>query len=110
VLLVDGGHERGGRREDLIDKDEDGLLGRELDALADHVDELSDGEVGRDEVLLLVDGRDVRLLHLLADDLYGERCQSICSAISELALEGECCRGADGIAGYSPGCGRRTSA
>jgi hypothetical protein len=72
VLLVDGGHERGGRREDLINEDEDGLLGRELDALANHVDELSDGEVGRDQVLLLVDGRDVRLLHLLADDLYGK--------------------------------------
>jgi hypothetical protein len=72
VFLVDGGHERGGRREDLIDEDEDGLLGRELDALADHVHELSDGEVGRDQVLLLVDGRDVRLLHLLADDLYGK--------------------------------------
>lgn len=79
VLLVDGGHQRGGRRQDLIDEDEDGLLGRELDALADHVDELADGEVGWDQVLLLVDGRDVRLLHLLADDLYGKRCQSICS-------------------------------
>lgn len=71
MLLVDGGHQRGGRREDLIDEDEDGLLGRELDALADHVDELPNGEVGRDQVLLLVDGRDVRLLHLLADDLAG---------------------------------------
>jgi hypothetical protein len=75
VLLVDGGHQRGGRRQDLIDEDEDGLLRRELDALADHVDELADGEVGGDQVLLLVDSRDVRLLHLLADDLYGGRCQ-----------------------------------
>jgi hypothetical protein len=71
VLLVDGGHERGGRREDLVDEDEDGLLGRELDALADHVDELAHGEIGGDQVLLLIDGRDVRLLDLLADDLYG---------------------------------------
>jgi hypothetical protein len=69
VLLVDGGHQRGSRREDLIDEDEDGLLRRELDALADHVDKLSNCEVGGDQVLLLVDDSDVRLLHLLADDL-----------------------------------------
>jgi hypothetical protein len=69
VLLVDGAHERGGGRQDLIDEDEDGLLGRQLDALADHVDELAHCEVGGDQVLLLVDGRDVRLLDLLADDL-----------------------------------------
>lgn len=40
MFLVDGAHERSGRREDLVDKDEDGLLWRQLDALADHVDEL----------------------------------------------------------------------
>lgn len=47
VLLVDGAHQccRGG--QDLVDEDEDGLLGRELDALADDVDELADGEVLR---------------------------------------------------------------
>ena len=68
MLLIDGAHERGGRREDLIDEDEDSLLGAQLDALPDDVDELADGEIRGDEVLLLVDGRDVRLLHLLADD------------------------------------------
>lgn len=41
MLLVDGAHERGRGRQDLVDKDEDGLLGRELDTLADHVHELS---------------------------------------------------------------------
>lgn len=71
VLLVDGGHEGSSRREDLVDEDEDGLLGRKLDALADHVDELAHGQVGRDQVLLLIDGRDVRLLDFLADNLYG---------------------------------------
>lgn len=70
VLLVDGAHKRGSRREHLVDEDEDGLLGRELDALANDVHELADGEVGRHEVLLLVDGRDVRLLNLLADHLF----------------------------------------
>ena len=69
VFFVNAAHERGGGWQDLIDEDEDGLLGRELDALADHVDELTDGEIGRDEVLLLVDGRDIRLLNLLANHL-----------------------------------------
>src|ERR1700744_5419927 len=69
VLLVYGAHQRGGRRQHLVDKDEDGLLGRQLDALADDVDELADGQVGGDEVLLLVDGGNVRLFNLLADDL-----------------------------------------
>lgn len=69
VFFVNAAHERGGGWQDLIDEDEDGLLGRELDALADHVDELTDGEIGRDEVFLLVDGRDIRLLNLLANHL-----------------------------------------
>jgi hypothetical protein len=64
VLLVYRAHESGGRRQDLIDEDEDGLLRRQLNALADHVDELTDRQVCRDQVLLLVDGRDVRLLAL----------------------------------------------
>jgi hypothetical protein len=68
VFLIDAAHQRGGGRQHLIDEVEDGLLGGELDALADHVDELAHGEIGGDEVLLLVDGRDVGLLDLLADD------------------------------------------
>jgi hypothetical protein len=59
VLLVYRAHESGGRWQDLIDEDEDGLLGRQLNALADHVDELADGEICRYQVLLLVDSRDV---------------------------------------------------
>jgi hypothetical protein len=69
VLLVYRAHQRSRRRQDLVDEDEDGLLRRQLNALADHVDELADCQVGRDEVLLLVDGRNVRLLDLLADNL-----------------------------------------
>ena len=69
VLVVDGAHERGRGRQHLIDEDEDGLLRRQLDALADHVDELAHGQVGRHQVLLLVDGGDVRLFDLFADDL-----------------------------------------
>jgi hypothetical protein len=72
VLFIDTAHESGGGWENLIYKDEDRLLWRELYALADHVDELAHGEVGGDEILLLVDGSDVRLLDLLTDNLYGE--------------------------------------
>jgi hypothetical protein len=59
VLLVYRAHERGCGRQDLINEDEDGLLRRQLNALADNVDELADGEVGGDQVLLLIDGCDV---------------------------------------------------
>jgi len=68
VLLVDAAHESGSGREDLIDENEDGLLGAELDALANDIDELADSQVCGDEVLLLVDSSDVRLLDLFADD------------------------------------------
>ena len=70
VLLIDRAHKRGSWRKHLIDEDEDGLLWTELDALADHVHELADGEIGGNEILLLVDGSDIRLLDLLADDLW----------------------------------------
>jgi hypothetical protein len=73
VLLVDAAHQGGSRRQYLIDKDEDSLLGRQLDALADHIDELADGEICGNQVLLLVDSSDVRLLDLLADDLWAEQ-------------------------------------
>jgi hypothetical protein len=69
VLLVDAAHERSSGRQDLIDEDEDGLLWRELDPLPDDVYELTDSQVGWDKILLLVNGRNVALLNLLADDL-----------------------------------------
>ena len=69
MLFVYRAHERSCGRQDLIDEDEDGLLGRQLDALADNVDELADSKVGRNQVFLLIDGRDVRLLDLLANNL-----------------------------------------
>ena len=55
VLVVDSlqsGH--GGRKRARGDEQEDGLLGRELDALADHVHELADGQVRGHEELALV--------------------------------------------------------
>lgn len=69
VLLVDARHEGGRGRQDLVDEDEDGLFGRELDTLADDVDKLADGQVRGDQVLLLVDGGNVGLFDLFADYL-----------------------------------------
>lgn len=69
VLFVDGAHQRGGRRQHLVDEDEDGLLGGELDALANNIDELADCEVGGNEILLLIDSGDIRLLDLFANHL-----------------------------------------
>jgi hypothetical protein len=68
VLFVNAAHEGRGRGKDLLNEDENGLLGCELNALADNVDELADGKIGWDKILLLVDRRDVALLNLLADD------------------------------------------
>jgi len=68
VFLVDTAHERSSGWQDLIDEDEDGLFRRELYSLANNVHELADGEVGRNEVLFLINSSDIRLLHLLADD------------------------------------------
>jgi hypothetical protein len=59
VLLIYRAHESSSRRQDFVDEDEDSLLRRQLDTLADNVDELTDGKVGGNEVLLLVDGCDV---------------------------------------------------
>lgn len=70
MLLVDGAHLSCCRRQNLINKDEDGLLGTELNALAYDIHKLAHGEIGWHQVLLLVDGCDVRLLDLLTDDLY----------------------------------------
>lgn len=70
VFLVDAAHEGGRWGKHLVNEDEDGLLGGELDSLADDVDELTDGQIGGDKVLLLVDGRDVTLLDLFANNLF----------------------------------------
>lgn len=59
VLLVDAAHQGSSRREDLINEDEDGLLGRELDALPDDVDKLAYGEICGYEILLLINSCDI---------------------------------------------------
>ena len=70
MLLVDAAHESSSGRQDFIDENEDSLLWGELDPLADDVDKLSNSQVCRDKILLLVDGRDVALLNLLANNLF----------------------------------------
>lgn len=59
MLFVNAAHQRCSRRQDLINENEDGLLWGELYALADYIDELAHGEVGGDQILLLVDGCDI---------------------------------------------------
>lgn len=69
MLFIDAAHESSGWRQDLINEDEDGLLWREFNPFANNVDELAHGEIGRNEVLLLVDGSDVALFNLLTNNL-----------------------------------------
>ena len=69
VLLIDRAHKCSCRWQDFVDEDKDGFLRRELDALADDIDELTNSEVCGDKVFLLVDGSNVRFLHLLTDHL-----------------------------------------
>lgn len=45
MFLVDAAHESGCRRQHFVDEDEDGFLWCKLDALADDVAELADGQV-----------------------------------------------------------------
>ena len=67
AVLVDEGHGRGGRRH-VVDVDEDGGLRAEADAFPNDVHELAHGEVGRDEVLLLINLCDVGPRRLFDDD------------------------------------------
>ena len=72
MLFVDAAHQRRGRGQHLIDEDEYGLFGRELDALADDIDELADSKIGGDKVFLLVNSGNVALFDLFTDDLVEE--------------------------------------
>ena len=84
MLFVDRIHQGCCWREDLIDKDEDGFLRRQLDTLADDIHELADRQIAGDQVLFLVDGRDVGFLDFLADDLAGcHTCQSWAGKIQD---------------------------
>jgi hypothetical protein len=45
VLFIDGGHEGCGGWQDLINKDENGLLGSEFDTFPDNINKLPDGKI-----------------------------------------------------------------
>ena len=90
VLVVDAAHESGRGRQDLVDEDEDSLLRGELDALADYINELTNGQIGRDKIFLLVDGSDIALLDFFADDLF---------LVMWLAFASVCCLGSVGDEG-----------
>jgi hypothetical protein len=59
VLFVYRAHESSCGWQDLVNENEDGLFRRQLDSLADDIDELANRQVGWNQVLLLVYGRDV---------------------------------------------------
>lgn len=89
VGLVDVLHRLGRGRECVVDEDEDGLLRRELDALPDDVDELAYGQILWDEVLLLVEVRNIATLGALADDLDSEHVRN---SLFGSALQERCAR------------------
>ena len=68
MLFVDLRHEGGGWRESVIDEDKDSLLRFKLNSLADHVHELPDSKISRNQVLFLVNVCDVRSGCFLSDD------------------------------------------
>lgn len=88
MLLVDAAHQGSRGWQDLIDEDENGLLRGELDTLPDDVDELTDGQVRGHQILLLIDGGDVGLFHLLADDLLRARSALLFFIIGEAVAAG----------------------
>mmetsp|Transcript_32053 Transcript_32053/g.46827 ORF Transcript_32053/g.46827 Transcript_32053/m.46827 type:complete len:246 (-) Transcript_32053:379-1116(-) len=65
LLLIDLRHQTSSGRKHVVDKDEDSLLGRQLDALADHVHELTDSQISGHEVFLLVDVGEIAASSLL---------------------------------------------
>lgn len=59
MFFIDGAHERRGGWQNFIHEDEDRFLRAEFDSFADHIDKLAYGEVGRYQILLLIDGRNI---------------------------------------------------
>lgn len=72
VLVVQRAHCGGGGRDDVVHKEEQGILGTQMDALADEEIELAYGQVGGHQVLLLVQVPDARLRGLLHNHLENE--------------------------------------
>lgn len=66
VNLVEDGRRR---REDIVNKDEDGLLRRQFNSLPNHINELSNCQITRDEIFLLINSRNIAL-HLVRGYLF----------------------------------------
>lgn len=66
--LVELSHRGHGLGDDVVDEEEQSIFWAELDALANQEVELSDGEVGWHQVLLLVQVTKTRLRGFLDDD------------------------------------------
>lgn len=45
VLFIDGAHQRGGRWQHFVYKDEDSFLWGQLDSLPNNIDELTDSKI-----------------------------------------------------------------
>lgn len=69
MLIINGTHECGGGRKDFIDEDENCLFRSKFNTFTDNIAELSDCQIGWDQVFLLIDGRNIGFLDLLANDL-----------------------------------------
>lgn len=90
VLLVNTAHQSCRGRKNLVDEDEDGLLGRQLDALADDIDKLANGKIRRYEILFLVDGSNIALLDLFANDLAAKLLAQLLELVKPMTLASGC--------------------
>eukprot|EP00243_Klebsormidium_subtile_P012889 TRINITY_DN8130_c0_g1_i1.p1 TRINITY_DN8130_c0_g1~~TRINITY_DN8130_c0_g1_i1.p1 ORF type:complete len:105 (+),score=6.33 TRINITY_DN8130_c0_g1_i1:466-780(+) len=70
MFLVDRGHKGRCWWKNIVHEDEDSLLGAQLDPLPDDVHKLTHSQVGRYQILFLVNVWDVTLLGLLHNDRY----------------------------------------
>ena len=69
TYLIESAHRGAGRRNDVVDEEEEGVFRPQVDALADEEVELAHRQVGRHQVLLLVKVTDASLRRLLHDHL-----------------------------------------
>ena len=67
LLLVHRRHKGGVRWDSIGAKEEQGLLGRELNPLSDNVVKLPDGKIGRYKIFFLVDFGNIAPISLLAN-------------------------------------------
>jgi len=68
VFLIEAAHGCRGGGNDIVDKEEEGVLGSKLDSLSDQEVKLADGQIGGNEVLLLVQLGDPSLGSFLHND------------------------------------------